>query len=79
MNDLIQRIQDAVRKVQKRGDIPTMIWLGQEEKYELERLFKDEPKREIKKDENRNNEICGLSYSFVSSPRWLTVSYEENQ
>ena len=76
--NIISRIEDALAKVRKRGDVPTMIWLGQEEKYELERLFKDEPTREIKKDENRRNEICGLPYSFVSSPKWLTVSYTDD-
>lgn len=66
MNDLIQRIQDALRKVRKRGDVPTMIWLGQEEKCELEKLGRQKEK-----------EICNLPYSFVSSPKWLTISYEE--
>ena len=77
-NDLITKIQDAIRKVQKRGDKPTMIWLGQEEKYELERIFKDQPTVKIKEGENKRNEICGLPYSFVSSPKWLTISYDES-
>lgn len=75
--DLLNRITAEINKIKKRGDIPTIIWLGRSEKYELEKLSEKmcvKPNRE-----KIERQILGLPYHFISSENWLTVSYEEEK
>lgn len=75
--NILDKINEEIKKVKKNGNIPTRIWLGTEEKYELQKLIKNTIMKDIQDGENLQNQICGLPYSFVSSERWLSVAYDE--
>lgn len=79
METLITRIQEEIVKIKKRGDTPTFIWLGAAEKQDLENLTKDIKTKDadIKNIVMSKSEIMGIPFNFVTSDRWMTVSYRE--
>lgn len=74
---LISKIQEKIKLVKQNGDIPTVIWLGKEEKKEFEALVNGTDIREINKEKYSKTEICGLPVKFVSSSSWMSVMSQQ--
>ena len=82
--NLIRRINQEITKLKKDGEIPSIVWLGREERREFEGLVKDltdskcvkETSNNIKNDNGA--EICGLPIQWIASDRWLTISSFNN-
>lgn len=70
--NLISRITEEISKVKKNGEIPDMIWLGREERRDLEALGKDTCVKVDK--ECKRWQVMGLDVGFVSENNWLSVS-----
>ena len=77
--NLIDRIRDKIKEIKKRGDQPSIIWMGKQEKAEFEELIiRGEFKMTDVKDKNKH-EIFGLPVEFVSSDEWLTIFIDESE
>lgn len=81
METLISRIREEVNKIKKRGDVPNFIWLGASERQQLENLMKDIQTKDvdIKDVAMSKSEIMGIPFNFVTSERWMTVSYKDKE
>lgn len=79
--DLISRVHKEIRKIKKNGDIPSIIWMGVEERKEFESYIKDLNLRMMKdnKIDNKKKEFLGLSVEFVNSKQWLSITIIENK
>ncbi len=73
--DLIDRVQEKIVKIKKNGDVPGIIWMGIEERRDLQSYIREgNPKIVSREIESGKMEFLGLPVEFVSSPEWLSIT-----